>query len=329
MPLLNIESKFIVHSDQNLENPKVRLADITDCFQAIRLSDFNSQESILQPNESQTVANNQRILGIGIGTSQFQITRPVSTDIMTRMSWTGVGGDPAFRTLRNLSVDSTTVVSLSRSGPRTMRIMSISGTSLISTSVLPGDEIFFEKNYDTFVSPFVSGNAGRKFPVQATGPNFIDFIDEGTAIEQPSVVLGLTFAQDFLVMSFPLNSLRAGDEIKIKCPNFNSFNQGTFKITLVTPAFIEFNNPYAVLETQTNTAGSVFAYDDLIGFVYLVASGALTIFLDGSATGIPISTLDNNAAVFNGSISASRIDITNNSNNVIAVRSQCATVLGC
>ena len=329
MTFLNFESKFLIHSDTNLENPRVRLCDIVENFQSVLVRDVHSQENTLQPNESQTILNNQRTLGAGISTTQFQITRPISTDAVARMSWTSIGGDPAFRTLRSLSVDATTVVSLVRSGPRTMRIQSTSGSPLVSTSVIPGDEIFFEKNYDTFTSPFASNITGRKFSVQAIGANSIDFIDEGTTIEQPNITLGSTFTQNFLVMSFPVNSIREGDEIKNKCANFNSFNQGTFKISLVTPSFIEFTNPYAVLETQTNTANSLFAYDDLIGFLYLVSSGSLTIYLDGALSGISISPLANSVSIFNGSISASKIEITNNSNNSINVRSQCATVIGC
>lgn len=328
MPFLNLETKLIIHSDQNIENPKVRLCDIVDTFQGVQLSSVKSQEFILKPNEQQVVANTQRVLGANIATSQFQIVRPVSTDSTVRFQWTGVGGDPAFRAARATGVDATTVMSLVRSGPMTMRLLSVSGTAMVTTTVIPGDEVFFEKNYDTYSSPFPASMTGRTFQVQSVGANYIDFIDNGTATEAASIALSATL-NDFIIMSFPVNGLRAFDTIQINCLAFNSFNRGSFQITLVTPTFIEFANPYGVLETQTNTANGIWAYENLVGFVYLIASGPVSISLDGQP-GITLGILGNGASFFNGSVSASVINITNNSEATIAVRSQYSSVvIGC
>jgi hypothetical protein len=268
-------------------------------------------------------------LGGSIDTSQFSFLRPVATDGIVRVLWTGTGGSPGFRTARALGVDATTVLSQTRTGPKTIRLQSTSGTPLNSAAVVSGDKIFFERTTDAFTSPFSSYNSGKTYTVQSKGSGYIDYIDEGTVIEEPSVTLGSGFAQALKVFAPEGAGLRIGDSIVLTSSNFNTANQGTFTVTQHTDTYVEFLNPYAAIETVTNSTNGVFAYDELIGFVYLVSSGNVVLFLDDQTIGSPVVRLDNNVGFFMGSISASKIIIKNETSEKVSIRCQLAALLGC
>jgi len=330
MSYLNLQSQFIIYSDANVENPKVRLSDISDSFTGITLSDVKSQEIVIDANSTYSVVNTQRTLGVGINTTEFQVFRPISTEDNVRMKWTGNGGNPAFKTARVLSVDATTTVSLTRVGPRTMRLQYVSGTALNTSQVLSGDKIFFEASDDTVTSPFSLANQNKTYTVQAKSATYIDFADEGMSVEEPSVVLGADFADVLKVFAADTpTTARVGDTLKVVSSNFSADNQGSFPITKITDSYVEFVNPYGVSETATNTTNGIYIFDKLIGFVYIVSTGDVEIMTDGQTSGTKLQKLDANISLFFGSISASRIDIKNLSDVPVAVRSQYATVTGC
>ena len=62
MPFLNLNTGVLLYADSNVENPKIRLADVTDTFQQIIINNVRSNEIIIEPNESETIANTQRTL---------------------------------------------------------------------------------------------------------------------------------------------------------------------------------------------------------------------------------------------------------------------------
>jgi hypothetical protein len=329
MPYLNLESKVLVYSDHNIENPKVRLTDIVDSFSNVALSNFKAQDIVIDPNTTVSVVNNQRTAGGGLSTSEFQIYRPNSTSGIVRMEWTGTGGNPQFRTARSLGVAADTTLLLTRVGPRTMRLQYVSGTALNTSTVVATDQIMFESSDDSFTSPFSLANQGVIYSVQSKGANYIDFADEGVAVEEPSVVLGSDFAKVLKVFAgLTAATPRAGDTVKITGSNFSADNQGAFSLTKVTDNYIEFNNPYGILETKANTVGGLFIYEKLIGFVYLVASDSVQLIPDGQGYGIALTKLDQNNAIFFGSLSASRIDILNPGEQPVSVRVQYASVDG-
>lgn len=325
-----MQTNFIIYSDPNVENPKVRLADISDSFTGINLADVKSQEIVIDANATYSIVNNQRTLGVGVDTAEFQIYRPISTEDIVRMEWTGNGGNPTFKTSRSLGVNATTVLSLTRVGPRTMRLQYVSGTALNTAQVLTGDKIFFERSDDNITSPFSPANQNKSYTVQAKSVTYIDFADEGASVEESSVILGAQFAKVLKVFAADTpNTPRIGDTLKVISTAFSADNQGQFQIMQITDDYVEFVNPYGVLETATNTANGLYIFDKLIGFVYIVSTGDVEIVSDGQAVGTKLQKLDANISVFFGSISASRIDIKNLNDTPVAVRSQYAAVTGC
>jgi len=330
MSYLNLQTQFIIYSDPNVENPKVRLADISDSFTGITLADVKSQEVVIDANSTYSIVNNQRSLGVGIDTAEFQILRPIASEDIIRLEWTGNGGNPAFKTARVLGVAADTVVSMTRVGPRTMRLQHVSGTALNTTQVLAGDKIFFESSNDSVTSPFSLANQNKYYTVQAKSSTYIDFADEGVSVDETAVTLGASFAVILKVFAADTPSTpRINDTIKIVSPAFSSDNKGSFQITKLTDSYVEFVNPYGVLETVTNTASGIYIFDKLIGFVYIVSTGDVEIIPDGQSVGMKLQKLDANISLFFGSISASRIDIKNLNDVPVAVRSQYAAVTGC
>lgn len=325
MPFLNLENKLIIYADSNVENPKVRLVDITDSSLQVCVNDTKSQDLTIMPGESKEVANKLRTLGVSVDTAEFSLYRPDSVADRMRLSWTGSGGNPEFRVLRSTGVDATTQVSITRQGPRTMRIAHTGGTALDTSLVQTGDVIYLEKTYDLFTSPFNAANTGTHFLVQAKGVGYIDFSDEGGSVDEAAVILGSTEALKVFANPNP-NKPKIGDSVRISASSFNLYNRGVFEITNVTDTYLEFVSPYGVAETVTNTVDGVAVFNDLINFFSAVSSGPLKVFIDSDTSGFQMSRLTQDKCVFQASVSAAKITLLNEGWTAVAVRCQHATI---
>lgn len=325
MPFLNLETGVLLYADTNVENPKIRLADITDMFQQVTISNVKSMETIVEPGESEVVISTQRTLGAGIGTSEFTVSRPIDTEDIARLTYTGTGGAPGFRTLRSVGVDSTTHMAMTRVGPRSMKLMGLSGTAFNTTSILPGDQLWIERNSDAFTNPFSSFNCDKLLTVQSKGTGYVVVNDEGFLGEETDITLGTAYASAFKVFAQPsVSSPKIGDYVQIVSGNFNFYNRGIFKLLRITDAYLEFSNPYAVDETVTNTASGLVIFDYLIRFAHMVSNGELQIAFDGNAEGLQMSPLGVDQAQFTATFKATQVSVTNNTMNSVVLRCQFA-----
>lgn len=325
MTFLNLETKVLFYSDQNIENPKVRLADIDDILQQINVVNVKSLELCVEPNENATIANTQRAISNTIDSAVFEVSRPVSSQEIFRYTWTL---SPAFRTVVNIGIDSTTHVALTRVGPRSMKLQSISGTAINSALVQVGDVLSFEKNTDLFTSPFSPYNTGNTYTIQSKGSGYVIFNDEGSMAEESDVELGTSFNKAFFVYSQPTaSSAKVGDQVLITSSNFNYFNQGTFPILRVAHDYIEVMNPYGVEETVTNTTNGMIVFDYFIRFVHLVATNEVSLKFDNNENGFKIDRLNSDFAQFTSSVKATKIVVSNNSLSPVAIRCQFAAIV--
>jgi len=312
----------LLYADTNVENPKIRLADITDVFQQVTVSNVRSLETMIQPGESELVVSTQRILGAGINTTVFEVLRPIETEDIARLSWTGVGSDPGFRSVRAIGVDNTTHMAMVRVGPRSMKLMSTSGSSFNTASILTGDQLWLERNTDTYTSPFSSFNTDKLFTIQSKGTGYIVINDEGTLGEEPDV---FSVVGAFEVFVQPIASKpKIGDYIKIAAgSNFNYYNQGVFQILRITDTYIEFVNPYSVAETLTNSSNAIVIFDYFIRFAHLISSGELMISFDGSP-GFVMEKLGEDHGQYTGTIKTTQITATNTTLSPVSLRCQFA-----
>jgi hypothetical protein len=323
MPFLNLTTAVLIYVDPNIENPKIRLSDITDTFSQIAVANVKSSETVIPPGETNTVVTTQRVLAAGIATSQFDISRPIETEDVTRMTWTGAGSNPQFRSLRAIGVDNTTHMAMTRVGPRSMKLMSSSGTAFNTSTINTGDQLWIERNSDSFTSPFSAYNCDKLFTVQSKGSGYIVVNDEGILGEETDVALGASYAYAFRVFVQPItNGPRIGDSCIISNSGFNFYNRGIFQIARITDTYIEFLNPYAVSESAVS--GGLIIFDYMIRFAHVIASGELTLTFDGNTEGIVIDKLGADIAQFTSTLKTTQITATNNTLTSIALRCQFA-----
>ena len=325
MPFLNLNTGVLLYADSNVENPKIRLADVTDTFQQIIINNVRSNEIIIEPNESETIANTQRTLAT-ITSTVFSFTRPIDVQPTMRVEWTS-GADPVFRTLRNIGIDTTTHIAISRVGPRSMKIESISGTPITTTSVFTGDVVWFERNSDSYTSPFNAYNVDRAFIVQSKGVNSIIVNDEGIMAEENDVTISSTADLKIFVQPLP-TSVKLNDYINITTSAYNFYNRGIFKILRVTDKYLEFENPYGVIESVTNSTNGLVVFDYLIRFAHIIANGEIELRFDGNSSGLTITPLNHENSQFTASLKSTQILATNNTMNAISVRCQFAGIVG-
>jgi hypothetical protein len=321
MPFLNLNTSILIYVDPNVENPKIRLSDITDTLSQVAVSNVKSSETVIMPGETSTIITTQRTLSPTISTASFDITRPIATEDVTRMAWNGTGSDPLFRTVRALNMDSTTVLSMVRVGPRSMRLSVVSGP-FDTTTVSTGDQMWIERNSDSFTNPFSAYNCDKLLTIQSKGVGYVVVNDEGLLGEEPSVVLDAAYTTALKIfVQASANAPRINDSVIIDNVGFNYYNRGTFVILRLTDTYIEFVNPYATSETAS---GGIVIFDYMIRFAHIITSGELTLTFDGNTThGITIEKLGNNdTAQFTSTLKTTQITATNNSLNSVALRCQ-------
>jgi hypothetical protein len=186
-----------------------------------------------------------------------------------------------------------------------------------------GDFIKFEKSTDTFTSPMSISNTGTAFKVQAKGANYIDFIDNGLAALDTSIVLGANYS--FVVRVYANGPVKVGDTIEIKGSNFNLANHGKYLLVDVSPDYVEFINPYVAPETVLFVANSAAIYEYLIGFVHLRSSDILKIRFNAETEWTQLGRLGDKGLLI-GSTCAYKIQAYNDGLSAVTVSVQYAKV---
>ena len=324
MPFLNLSYNLMVFEDEASEkNPNVRLPDITKSITGVAVTNDKSDRITIYPNEIKDIATTVRGV-LWDSTTQLTFDRYVSTDDRIRLTWTGTGQNPMFRTNRAIGGSATTQVSITRLNNYVARISNTAGTAWTLGAVQVNDIVRFEKNDDAFTSPFTAANAGKNWLVQAKGASYIDIIDNGGIVVEVAV-LGVDFAKALKVIS--QNPVKVGDVLKITGTGINPSNVGDFELVDVTDNFVEFINPLSVAETVLIGSNSLVIYEFLIGFLNLRASGAFKIRFDEQVEWANVEMLGREA-IYIASISAHKIEAMNTSVNPVSISIQHATVLG-
>lgn len=302
MPLMNLSVELLIFEDQRPTSPLVRTPDITREYQKVSVHSPRSEEIVLQPGETRTIAATARALTAD-GTTELQVLRPRASEDVIRLLYTGTGTAAGFRTKRNLTTNAATSVSITRIAPNTVRVTGAAPFSTAAVSV--GDFLKFERTTDAFTSLFSIANQGQYFKVQSKGSNYIDILDNGSASLDTAIVLGADFDQQLRV--FSPGPVRVGDTVQLSGA-INIGNVGKWTVSDLSSDYVEFVNPYAVAETFVNTSNLVI-YDRLIGMLFVRGSAGLTLRLNGGGD-IKLGTV-NGEALFLGSVEAHTVEAVN------------------
>jgi hypothetical protein len=321
MSFLNLSYGLIIYEDPSDRLPNIRLTDISKSIQNVSADHEESDKYHLAPNETIDIATTLRSLFWGPST-QLEILRHIANEDNVRISHNGIGPAPIFRTNRAIGGDATTQVSITRVSPYVARITQNAGTAWSLTNVQVGDIIKFEKNTDSFTSPFSDGNLGKSFVVQAKGANYIEFLDEGIISLDTNIVLGTNF--EFALRVFSQGPVKIGDTISIS-GNINPANKGDYKIVDLSYDYIEITNPFSINETIIYGTNTINIYDYLIGFIHLRSSGSIKLRFDNQQEWMKVEKLQTEA-IFVGSVETYKVQALNDSQESVTISVQHASV---
>ena len=319
MSFLNLEYHSIIFEDASVTQPKLRSGgDIERAQSGISISRPKVDSADLEPGDSATLISTTRALAQD-GTTQYSLGRPLALLDTIRLSWTGTGTNPVFRTKRALGIDATTAVTMTRIAPGTVRITATAGTPINTAGVQVGDFLKFERDTDIFTSVFSATNKGTTWKIQSVATGVIDFLDNGSAALDSALVLGATF--DMQMRVFSVGPVKIGDTVALGAA-LNTGNQGAFKIMDVSPDYLEFVNPFAVAQTFLQNS-NVVVYDRLIGFLLMRAPCQFAVAINGGA---PVTCLAlGGEAIHLSTASAYRVDVSNPGTTPVTVTVQYAS----
>lgn len=325
MPHLNLNFNVLIYEDYSEKNPRVRLPDLGKDINGIQVSYDKSDRIVINPSEIKNIAVTTRSV-LWDSTTQLAFQRPVDGDDRLRIQWNGSGTNPAFRTLRSLSGDATTVVSISRVSPYVARIQVQSGTAWTTTSIQTGDLIRFERSTDAIVSPFSVTNVGQTWTVQAKGTDYIDYIDNGQSSLDTNITLGADFA--YVLRLITTGPVKINDTIQVEGADINPSNTGKFTITDVSSDFIEIISPFGVPQTVTYSPTALFTiYEYLIGFVLARGIGGPFKVRFGNQTEWALVDRIGDTALLLTSISTYQIQATNDGTDPVEISIQYCKVI--
>lgn len=322
MPFLNINYGFTIYEGESDRNPQIRLPDINKNIEQISVSYDKSDRINLAPNEIRDIATTARS-ALWDNTTELKFDNYISQTEAIRLTHTGTGTAPSFRTNRQIGGSADTQIAITRVSPYVARIQNVSGTPWTLGGVQPNDFLKIEKTDDSFTSPFSSTNQGREFLIQSVGSDYIDFIDNGNCALDSAITLGSDYLKALKALS--QGPVKRGDTVKIAGAGVNPSNHGAFEVVDVSDDYVEFNNPLAVEQTLTIDTNSFVIYEYLIGFLHLRSSGAIEVKFGEQSEWVLIENLGPET-LFMGSVSTHRIQARNSGLKTITASIQYAMV---
>ena len=320
--LMKFNYGLLISEFSSNKNPLVRVPDITRSYQDIPTFNENSSSVNVMPGDTANIVSNVRTL-TATTTTAFAIFFPVLGSSVARMTWTGVGTAPGFRTARALGTDATTTVSITRLAPSIVRFATVTGTAFSTAAIQVGDFVRIERSTDSFDSPFSVQNQGTTLKIVGVGVATFDVLDNGILAAETGAYFGTGYASAMKVLS--AGPVKVGDVVFIDGA-VSLVNAGRYSITQVADNYVEFIAPQAYPETFVNNPISVKTYAGLIGFINVHADGPIQISIDGN-TSFGLGMLTPTDGLFFGSISAFIVQATNSTTNPIKVTYQFASLV--
>ena len=320
---LRMNMGLLISEDCSDKNPLVRFADISRSYQDIATINENSRTITIAPGDTANIVVNTRTLLADV-TSEFAISFPIAGSDVARMTWTGVGTKPGFRTARVTNLDATSKVAITRLTPSIVRFTVVLGTAISTSATQVGDFVRIERSTDAFTSPFAAANRGVTFKVVGTTVSAIDVQDDGQMSPETGVVLGPNFAKAFKVLS--PGPVKIKDTVIVD-GIVSLSNAGRYSIVQVADDYVEFMAPQAYPETFTNGANLVKVYDGLIGFLNVRSNGPLQMTVDGGQA-FSLGMLNSCDGIFVGSLKAYLVQATNDSLTPVNVSFQYVSLVG-
>lgn len=267
----------------------------------------------LDPYEERAIASTRKALSLD-ATTQLQITQPynnLNQESLWRVQWVG-GTNPNFRVRRDLTINSTTTVTVNRLNDIVARVQF---SVLIGSNPKLNDVLLFEKNNDIGLqSPFNAANTGIPCRIVGVGLDYLDVEDSGVLVNDFDVLMGIDYIN--ILKVFSSNGAQVTDTLSITSSAFNYGNRGSFKILAVSSDYIDIEAPSLVPETVTGITEGFRIFINTIYYIALKAKGSFKLVIDEKE--LDLSTL-NDTAIFASSVTCSEVIVKNLSSSMLSV----------
>jgi hypothetical protein len=327
MSFLNFYIGRLAYSDESpVQNPKQKNFDFLTSGQGLLVSSPVSVIKRVAPGQTVLLDSTARSIASNLATSEFQLGFFGDTDT-ARLRWTGTGPTPSFRVLRAINYGSSpasTVYTAARLSPTAVQI-SLAGTGVDLSSVSIGDEVYFEADNGSFVSPLNPTTKGQRYTVLSVTSTSVVVRDAGN-IGEETIALGSSFSS--VLRFFSSSGVQVGDKIRISSSsNFNTENKlNDLEVAQVSDRDVHFYNPNLIPETVLAGVATPFSfYERLINFVAIQAAGPVKLSFDGGSEQIQLTEFSPGSAVFVSTMRAVSIHAFNPTNYELDVSVQSCT----
>ena len=260
MSILNLLQSVVAYDDTQIttvnNNPFLRVGDWQRNYFGISVNNPLSQKFTIPANASLTLFDGTRTLTLD-NTTVVSITNTSgSTYRISNVSGTLAG----FRTNRAIAVDATTQWTVSVNNNSLVTLTNSAGTTPSLGTVVAGDMLYLGPN-----SGFNVLNQGYYSIVSST-TNSVS-IQNNNAIAE-TATLGSSFATNFLI--YASAGVQVGDTM-ILSAGFSTITLGNYIVTAVTSLFVEFSatSPLPLQASVTPTASGMVFYSACKFLIYL------------------------------------------------------------
>jgi hypothetical protein len=312
MSYLNLAISRTAYNDPAATaNPQESLFDYKTTRSGIPVSNPAGYTRVVYPGQTVLLDTTSRTLAYD-GTTQFEISFPVTGSETVRMRWTGVGTAPNFRTFRNTGCGADTVVDILKPSPTSLTVKYVSGTLMNTATVQIGDDIYFQTDDDDdFTSPFNVPIQGINYKVTDKGADYITFRDNGSGSAVSNVTLGVDYASAFRV--FSNDGVQIGDRMSFASnANLKYDNKAYIQtVSAVTDREVRYISPLAIPETAIPGLNTMNIFSRILSFIAIYASGPINLRFDNSVDTIKLYEYEPGQAMFIGTIQASSVYAVN------------------
>lgn len=278
MSTLRLSINAIAFGDpDSTAQPRLRHFDWLRAQSVVDAANPRSETYTLAPGESRTIFSGVRALALD-GTTEMEVSMVAGTTMDYRLSHTGVGTAPGFRTSRSLDLTGQTVTVTVNSN----ETATFATTGGAFAGAVVGDVLWIPGSVDGVTSPFSVANQGQWLILSASSGSIVarraeDFNAEAQVVSVTDV--------DHVVV-FSAAGVQVGDKIEV-ISGFGSANRGTFPIVEVTDRFVTVRSVLPMVdETLLPGAGSVVIHSNAKRWMRIESDQEVAVRCNGDATNL-------------------------------------------
>lgn len=277
MSILNRTHRVVAFDDTEVNsNPSMRHVDWRRDLSGIPVDLPKGYTVRIDPLAEVALFNASRTLTVDVSTELSISLSPLDTD-RYRLSWTGNGTAPGFRTDRGLTLSGGSVT-MALQANNTVQVTHSSGA--VFSAVQVGDNVFVPGVTTGDPAVFNALNEGSWVVLGASSTIITIARTPDMVFQGVSETVAVSANDQFLAYS--ITGVQVGDTLDI-ISNFAVQARNSYQILSVTSRWVEFVSAVPLLaQTLTPGVGSFAIYSDAKRYVYLETDQSVAVKLNGN-----------------------------------------------